>query len=262
VTDLCVPIMAVTYILVVLILISINLDRVPWFFKSVFTEAFRPESVFGGAFGICLLQGIKRGLMSNEAGQGTLTMAAATSNVKHPCDQGCIQAIGVFLDTIIICTLTAFVVIMGRMWLTDDADAWFAMGKLQRFVASTEVLTPGAGFQEAVSIIVSVCFGLFAFTCLLGFISFTEICAHRISTNKFFIHSIRVLCLVVVTFGILTSMAGMDLSSLWNLSDFANLLMVCFNLPLLYIGFKYVLSAVAEFDSITAQKKSLNDGTV
>ena len=81
-----------------------------------------PEAgaVFGGVFGTVLAQGVKRGLMSNEAGQGTITMPAAASDAEHPCDQGCVQAIGVFLDTMVICTLTGFVVVMGRVWQTPQ----------------------------------------------------------------------------------------------------------------------------------------------
>lgn len=116
-TDVSVPIMAVVYIGTVLTLIAINFDRIPWFFYVVFTEAFQPNAIFGGAFGVALQQGIRRGLMSNEAGQGTITMAAAASNAKHPCEQGMVQSMGVFFDTIVICTPTAFVVIMSQLWL-------------------------------------------------------------------------------------------------------------------------------------------------
>lgn len=253
VTDIIVPIMAVVYVLTVLVLVIVNVDRIPWFFSAVFKGAFKPEAVFGGAFGVALIQGVKRGLMSNEAGQGTITMPAAASDAEHPCNQGCVQAIGVFLDTIVICTLTSFVVIMGRVWLTDNAKAWFELGKLPKFIASVGELTPGAVFNTIVSILVSVCFGLFAFTCLLGFFSFTEICANRISQKKSFIVLIRVLCLVVISFGVLTSIAGMDLGSLWDLSDFANILIAYCNIPLLYIGFKYVKKATVHFEK--------NDGT-
>ena len=234
--------------LTVLVLIVVNVTRIPWFFYAVFSEAFQPEAVFGGAFGIALAQGVKRGLMSNEAGQGTITMPAAASNADHPCDQGCVQAIGVFLDTIVICTLTGFVVVMGRVWQTDNAAAWFELGKLPKFLASVTELAPGTVFHTIVSLLISVCFGLFAFTCLLGFLSFAEICANRISRNKVFIHVIRVLCLVVISFGVLTSIAGMDLGALWNLSDFANILIAYCNIPLLYIGFKYVKKATAHFE--------------
>lgn len=253
VTDVIVPIMAVVYVITVVVLVIVNLDRIPWFFGAVLKGAVQPEAVFGGAFGVALIQGVKRGLMSNEAGQGTITMPAAASDAEHPCNQGCVQAIGVFLDTIVICTLTSFVVIMGRAWLTDNAKAWFELGKLPKFIASVGELAKGAVFNTVVSILVSVCFGLFAFTCLLGFFSFTEICANRISQKKSFILLIRVLCLVVISFGVLTSIAGMDLGSLWDLSDFANILIAYCNIPLLYIGFKYVKRATLHFEK--------NDGT-
>lgn len=247
-TDILVPIMAVIYVLTVFVLIIVNFTRIPWFFYAVFSEAFKPEAVFGGAFGIALVQGVKRGLMSNEAGQGTITMPAAASNAAHPCDQGCVQAIGVFLDTIVICTLTGFVVVMGRVWQTDASAAWFELDKLPKYLTSATELAPGTAFNTVVSLLISVCFGLFAFTCLLGFMSFTEICANRISTKKSFINVIRVLCLVVISFGVLTSIAGMDLGSLWDLSDFANILIAYCNIPLLYLGFKYVKKATFHFE--------------
>ncbi|MCR4909425.1 MAG: alanine:cation symporter family protein [Lachnospiraceae bacterium] len=249
VTDLLVPVMAVVYVMTALVLIVINFSRIPWFFQAVFTQAFKPEAVFGGAFGTALSQGVKRGLMSNEAGQGTITMPAAASDAEHPCDQGCIQALGVFLDTIVIATMTAFIVIMGHVWLTDSADAWFDMGKLPKFLASVEELTPGTAFNNVVTFLVTLCFGLFAFTCLLGFMSFSEICANRISRNKAFINTIRVLDIIVIIFGMLTSIVGMDLGALWDLSDFANILIAYCNIPLLYIGFKYVKRAQLHYES-------------
>ena len=248
VTDVMVPVMAVVYVLTSLILILINFSRIPWFFSAVFTGAFRPEAVFGGAFGTVLMQGVRRGLMSNEAGQGTITMPAATADAAHPCDQGCVQALGVFLDTIVIATMTAFIVIMGRAWLTDGAEAWFEAGKLQKYLISVEELTPGAAAGAAVTLIVTACFGLFAFTCLLGFMSFSEISANRISRNPAFINTVRLIDVGVIVFGMLTSIVGMDLAALWNLSDLANILMTYCNIPLLYIGFRYVKRAQEHFD--------------
>ncbi len=142
---------------------------------------------------------------------------------------------------------------MGRVWLTEDSAAWFELGKLDRFLASCGALTGNGTIYHLVTMLVSVCFGLFAFTCLVGFMSFTEMCANRISTRPAFINTIRVLCLVVISFGVITNIAGMDLSALWDLSDFANILMVYCNLPLQYIGFKYVLRAWEHFEK--------NDGT-
>ena len=249
ITDVLVPIMAVVYVVAVLIMIAMNLERLPWFFYVVVTEAFRPEPVFGGAMGIALSQGIKRGLMSNEAGQGTLSMPAAVSNAKHPCEQGIIQAIGVFLDTMVICTLTGFVLIMGQAWLGDSSAAWFELGRLEKFLVSCAyMLGDGAVFSLA-TLVITTCFGIFAFTCLLGFLSFSEICAKQISCNKTFISAVRLVNLTVLAFGMVTNIAGFDLSALWNLSDFANIVMVCCNLPLLYLGFHKVQKAFDNFES-------------
>ncbi len=253
ITDILVPVMAVVYVATVILLILINFSRIPWFFYAVFTEAFKPEAVFGGAFGVALMQGVKRGLMSNEAGQGTITMPAAASDADHPCDQGCVQAIGVFLDTLVISTLTGFVVIMGRVWLTDEGASWFELGKLPKYLASVAELTPGTAFNSVVTLLISLCFGLFAFTCLLGFMSFSEICANRISRKKSFINLIRIIDIAVIIFGMLTSIVGLDLGALWDLSDFANILIAFCNIPLLYLGFKYVKKALEHFEK--------NDGT-
>lgn len=247
-TDVSVPIMAVVYIATILILIVVNFDRIPWFFYVVFTEAFQPNAIFGGAFGVALQQGIRRGLMSNEAGQGTITMPAAASNAKHPCEQGLVQSIGVFFDTIVICTPTAFVVIMSQLWLGPNGSEWMELGKLEKFTASCTTLSGGQGIpSEIVFIIMCVCFSLFALTTLVGFVSFTEICAKRISTSKVFVCIIRLFCLLVCSFGIIVNFAGLDLSALWNLSDMANILMVYCNLPLLYIGLKYVSNAYKHY---------------
>lgn len=260
ITDVLVPFMAVIYVVAVLAMVLLNLDRLPWFFYSVVTEAFNPEPIFGGALGIALSQGIKRGLMSNEAGQGTLTMPAAVSDAKHPCEQGTIQAIGVFLDTMVICTLTGFVVIMGRLWTTPDAESWFQLGRLEKFLAScSELLGNGAG-ENVVLPTISVCFGVFAFTTLLGFLSFSEICAREISEKNGFIRVVRFVNLSVLAFGMATSIAGFDLSALWNLSDFANIVMVCVNLPLLYVGFGKVRKAFNHFECGKEKFNSENFG--
>lgn len=248
VTNAVVPVMSVLFAATVLILVIMNTDRIPYFVSSVFEGAFRPEAAFGGMAGTCIAQGIKRGLMSNEAGQGTITMAAATSEVRHPCEQGCIQSIGVFLDTMVIATLSAFVVIMGQMWNTAEASEWMAMGKLDKFIASAAELSPSHAMDVVSQASIAICFGLFAFTCLVGFISMTEISAARISSSRSFINFIRIACLSCIAFGLVTEISGLDLSSLWNLSDLANLVMVIVNIPLLYVGFSHVLKASRHFE--------------
>lgn len=247
VTDKIVPVMAVAYIVTVLFLIICNLNSFGYFFSAVFKGAFTPEAIFGGVFGTVLAQGVKRGLMSNEAGQGTITMAAGTASCEHPCEQGLVQSIGVFLDTMVICTLTGFVVVMAHMWTGTEADAWFALDRLPMFLTSATELTPCTALSGIVMFLITFCFCLFAFTCLVGMISFSEIAANRISTKKSFISSIRILGIVITTFGILCSLAGLDLGNLWAISDLGNILIVFANIPLLYLGAKYVLKATAHY---------------
>ena len=252
-TDRMVPVMAVLYIVTVLILIVLNLGEIPYFFKAVFGGAFTPEAVFGGLFGTVLAQGVKRGLMSNEAGQGTITMSAAAADAKHPCEQGVLASIGVFLDTIIICTLSGFVVVMAHCWDGSNADAWMEMDKLPKFLESIAVLTPGTAANAVITFVITLCFCLFAYTCLLGMISFSEIAANRINKSQTFINGVRIVALIVAAFGILCNIAGLELGNLWAFSDLGNILIVFFNVPIIYVGTKCVFAATKHY------KK--NDGT-
>lgn len=246
-TDRMVPVMAVVYVLTVIVLVVINFSRIPFFFKAVFGGAFNPDAIFGGAFGTVLAQGVKRGLMSNEAGQGTITMPAAAADAEHPCEQGIISSLGVFLDTILICTLTGFVVVMAHCWLGEGGATWMAFDKLPMFTESIAALTPGTALNAVMSILVSLCFCLFAYTCLIGMISFSEIVANRISTSKACITTVRVAGLVVAAFGILCNIAGLELGNLWAFSDLGNILIVYFNVPIVLIGAKYVFRATEHY---------------
>ncbi len=247
VTDKIVPVMAVLYVVTVLVLILLNLNRIPAFFAAVLGGAFSPEAVFGGTFGTVLAQGVKRGLMSNEAGQGTITMAAGAANSGHPCEQGVVQSIGVFLDTMVICTLTGFVVVMAQLWDRSDGEAFMALDKLPKFLASAKELTPGTAMNAAVALSITVCFCLFAFTCLVGMISFSEIAANRITRKKGLINGVRVLGIAITAFGIFCAIAGIDLGNLWAISDLGNILIVFANIPLLYIGMNDILRATRHY---------------
>ena len=246
-TDRMVPVMAVLYVVTVLVLILLNLGSIPYFFQAVFTGAFQPDAIFGGLFGTVLAQGVKRGLMSNEAGQGTITMSAAAADAEHPCEQGLLAAIGVFLDTIIICTLSGFVVVMAHCWTETNAENWMALDKLPKFTESIAALTPGTGANAIITFLVTLCFCLFAYTCLIGMISFSEIAANRIRQGKGFINGIRIVALIVAAFGILCNIAGLELGNLWAFSDLGNILIVFFNVPIVYVGAKYVFKATRHF---------------
>ena len=126
---------------------------------------------------------------------------------------------------------------------------WKAAGKLPRYLLSVTSLTPTAGINTAVTLALTLCFCLFAYTCLIGMISFSEIASARLSQNPRVIVAVRCLCLLVAAFGILVNIAGYDLSNLWAFSDLANIVMVYCNVPLLYKGFQYVLKAQRHFVS-------------
>ena len=251
VTDVLVPIMAVIYMLIVLFIICINLKQVPYFFTEVIRGAFSPRAVFGGAFGVALAQGIKRGLMSNEAGQGTITMAAAVADNDHPCEQGFVQSIGVFLDTIVICTLTGFVVVMAHLWSNGASGVeWEAIksSKLDVYLNSIQYLIPGQSFDAIIKCTVSLCYGLFAFTTLIGLILFTEISGSFISTNRYFIFFLRLLGAVLfVPFGELTVLSGLELGNLWYISDFINIMIVYANVPVILLGSGIVIKTLDHY---------------
>ena len=246
-TDMMVPVMAVLYVAVVFILIILNIGRIPYFFTAVFGGAFKPQAFFGGAMGTVLAQGVKRGLMSIEAGQGTITMSAAAADAKHPCEQGILASLGVFLDTIVICTLTGFVVVMAHCWTGENAQAWAELDKLPKFTESIAVLTPGTSMNAVITFLVTLCFGLFAFTCLLGMISFSEIAANRIRKDAVCINIVRCIALFVAAFGILCNLAGLELGNLWAFSDLGNILIVYFNVPIVFAGARCVFKATKHY---------------
>ena len=226
------------------------MNKVPYFFSAVFGGAFSPKAIFGGVIGTTILQGVKRGLMSNEAGQGTITMAAAISHNDHPCEQGLIQSLGVFLDTMIICTMTGFIIIMAHIWDGNTAVAWNAVkdSKLDVYILSVGSLVPGLFMDNFIKIILCFCYAMFAFTTLIGLISFSEIASNRISQDHKLMIAIRATgAFIMVPFGALTVLAGLELGNLWYISDFTNILLVYANVPVIIIGFKYVAKATKHY---------------
>ena len=108
VTEVMVPVMGVLYVIVAIIVLILNAKQIPAMFSMIFESAFDFKAIFGGFAGSCIMNGIKRGLYSNEAGMGSAPNAAATADVSHPAKQGLVQMLSVFIDTLLICTATAF----------------------------------------------------------------------------------------------------------------------------------------------------------
>ncbi|WP_369434135.1 alanine/glycine:cation symporter family protein [Psychromonas sp. MME1] len=117
VSDVIVPIMAVGYVLIAIIVILLNITEIPAIFHSIIANAFGFEEVVGGGMGAALAQGLRRGLFSNEAGLGSAPNVAATADVTHPISQGITQSLSVFIDTILICSCTAFIILLGDVYV-------------------------------------------------------------------------------------------------------------------------------------------------
>src|SRR5690606_32547897 len=124
------PFMGIAYILVAAIMIIINVDQVPAMFSLIFRSAFNLEPAFGGIVGAAIAWGIKRGIYSNEAGQGTAPHAAAAAAVSHPAKQGLVQAFSVYVDTLLICTATAFMILITGKYNTYAADGSYIVENL------------------------------------------------------------------------------------------------------------------------------------
>jgi len=122
VTQVLVPVMAIFYLFVALYVVVTNLSEIPAVFKLIFTQAFGLQEAAGGAIGIAIMQGVRRGLFSNEAGMGSVPNAAATANTSHPAKQGLVQSLGVFFDTIMICTATAFIIILAGLYDKGESN--------------------------------------------------------------------------------------------------------------------------------------------
>lgn len=122
VADVVVPIMALSYILMALIIIILNIGEIPSVLATIFANAFGFEEAVGGGMGAAIAQGLRRGLFSNEAGLGSAPNVAATADVRHPIAQGITQSLSVFIDTIIICSCTAFVILLGDIYVPGAED--------------------------------------------------------------------------------------------------------------------------------------------
>ena len=134
ITEILVPFMGILYVLVSLLIICLNIRNVPGMFASIFRNAFDFQSVMGGFSGSCIMYGVKRGLYSNEAGMGSAPNAAATASVSHPAKQGLVQMLSVFIDTLLICTATAFMCLSTNVVPTEEiAGAVY----VQNAIAST-----------------------------------------------------------------------------------------------------------------------------
>ncbi len=202
ITSGLVPVMAVLYILLGLYITLTNVGHLPEIFALIFREAFDVQAIEGGFAGSCVMLGIKRGLFSNEAGMGSAPNAGATAEVSHPAKQGMVQMLSVFIDTILICTTTAM------MLLNYGVIGPSLTG--MPFVQQAVKFAVGEGGIHFITISIF----LFAFSSLVGNYCYAESNLKFIKDHKGLLFVFRVVCVVVVFFG-----AQANFDTVWNLAD-------------------------------------------
>ena len=240
ITSVIVPIMALAYIALAIWTTVTNLGEIPAVFSLIFASAFDFQSIFGGFAGSVVMLGIKRGLFSNEAGMGSAPNAAATASVSHPVKQGLVQSLSVYIDTLLICTCSAMMVLI--FYVQDPATAAVLNGMpLVQLAVNNSVGVGGIHF-------VTFAIFAFAFSSLIGNYFYAESNLRFIfGGNKAILTVFRLLCLVVIFFGCLNSF---DLA--WNLADIFMGFMAIINLVTILLIGKWALRAL---DDYTAQRK-------
>ena len=229
VTQVVVPFMAMLYIGVALVVVILNIENLPVMFQLIFSEAFNPQSAFGGLMGAAMMNGIKRGLYSNEAGIGSAPNAAASADVSHPVKQGLVQMLSVFLDTLVICTATAFMILCTNL----DASLYIdAAGNTMNAAYIQDSLV--ANFGAFGSFFITAALALFAYTTLIGNYFYAEMNISYLyknaQNNKTFMFCYRLLAVVIIFIGAQFS-AGLA----WDLADVLMGFMALINVPVCLI---------------------------
>ncbi len=240
VTQILVPVMALAYIAVALLVVFLNISELPNIFILIFKSAFGFEEAFAGMVGAAIMNGIKRGLFSNEAGMGSAPNAAATASVSHPVKQGLIQTLGVFIDTIIVCTSTAAIVLLSDAYLQSEAAS----------VNLTQVsLVDSLGSWASTFLAIAIF--MFAYSSVIGNYYYGETNIGFIKESKTMLLIFRVLVVGFVMFG---SVAKVQL--VWDLADLFMALMAIINLVAILMLWKIAKRVINDY--VLQRKKGLD----
>lgn len=241
VSSVMVPVMAVGYVVLAVAVIGLNIEQVPAMFKHIIEQAFGWEQVGGGTLGAVLMTGIKRGLFSNEAGEGSAPNAAATASVSHPVKQGLIQALGVFTDTLLICSCTAFIILLSGVYDTSANDGI----QLTQQALESEVGSMG-------TVYVALAILCFAFSSIIGNYYYGEANVLYLTRRRWVMMVYRLLSAGgVVLFGALAS-----LQLVWSIGDLCMALLTLCNLIAIgYLG-KYAFRLLDDYRA--QQKKGID----
>ena len=232
VSAVLVPLMAIGYFILVVVIMIMNIQLIPHVMKVIFTSAFGLEQGVGGAIGATIMNGVKRGLFSNEAGEGSAPNVAATATVSHPVKQGLIQALGVFTDTLLVCSCTAFMILISGLYNTPELNGI----ALTQAALNSEIGAIGPTF-------IAIAILLFAFSSIIGNYYYGE------ANIRFMTSSNTVLTLyrlfsggVLVMFG---AMASLEI--VWNLGDLCMALLTACNLVAIISLGKYAFRLLEDY---------------
>ncbi|PIC57670.1 sodium:alanine symporter family protein [Sporosarcina sp. P12(2017)] len=231
VTQTIVPVMATFYILVALYIVIINIAEVPGLIVLIFEHAFGIKEVMGGGIGMAMMQGVRRGLFSNEAGMGSVPNAAATANVSHPAKQGLVQSLGVFFDTIIICSATAFIILLGGLYQSGETNG---------IILTQNSMAVQVGAWAPYFIAVAIMF--FAFSSIIGNYYYGETNIEFINANVVWKRIYQVLVLAMVYFGAIAKV-----QVVWDMADLFMGLMAIINLIVILLLGKIAFKVLDDF---------------
>ena len=252
VTSFLVPVMGALYILVAIVISFINIKAMPEVFKQIFVGAFDIKAIFGGFGGSCVIYGIKRGLFSNEAGVGSSPNASASADVSHPAKQGLVQVLSVFIDTLLVCSATAFMCMSSGV--TPPATGSQAATYVQSCLSAT--------LGSVGPIFITVAMILFAFTTLLGNLYYVDKAINFLlgrEPSRAFRNVYYVIASLIIFIG-----AGLSADILWGVADITMGGMTLINMPIIiYLG-KYAIRALKDYEKkeksgerITFNKKDI-----
>lgn len=254
VTEKLVPVMAVLYILGGLVIIASRIVYIPETFGLIFKCAFAPSAMIGGSVGYAIKtaisQGAKRGLFSNEAGMGSTPHAHAMANVKRPHDQGVVAMVGVFIDTFVVLTMTALIVI-STLYTGDGVLAGGVANGIPAGIEKTNMaqLAFSSLFGDSLGgIFVAICLFFFAFSTVLGWNFFGKINVEYLFGKK----SVNIYTVIALAFVFMGTCLKNDL--VWELTDFFNYLMVLPNVIALWALSKYVVNSSRKEKEIESRK--------
>lgn len=237
-SSVIVPVMAIGYLILAIVVMSMNYEKIPSMFAIIFESAFGIGPVAGGLLGVAISNGIKRGLFSNEAGEGSAPNVAATASVSHPVKQGLIQSLGVFTDTLLVCSCTAFIILMSGFY--------GGVGEVKGITVTQDALDSQIGSVGQFFVAIAILF--FAFSSIIGNYYYGEANIKFLTRKKWVLQVFRVLSAgVMVMIGTLAS-----LDVVWTLGEvFMAILTLCNLVAIVLLG-KYAFKLLADY---RAQKK-------